>query len=110
MASKRQHQKQFALCSSCCVLDSAQRIQLAYMGHIVLERLMANVLFQDRDRFKGRQIIARELTTENLDIARGKKVVVIGRAKSALDVAGAAGEVAESVKMLSRQVGNFVYM
>ena len=71
---------------------------------------MANVLFQDRDCFKGREIIARELTTENLDIARGKRVVVIGSAKSALDVAGAAGEVAESVKMLSRQVGSSVCM
>lgn len=63
---------------------------------------------QDRDFFKGREIIARELTTENLAVAQGKRVVVIGSAKSALDVAGAAGEVAESVKMLSRQAHFFM--
>ena len=48
--------------------------------------------------------MARQLTTQNLDIAKGKKVVVVGSAKTALDVAGAAAEVADSVTMLARKV------
>ena len=59
---------------------------------------------QNRDAFQGTEIIAKQLTTKNLSVAKGKRVVVIGSAKSALDVAGAAGEVAESVTMLCRQV------
>ena len=59
---------------------------------------------QNRDAFQGTEIIAKQLTTENLSVASGKRVVVIGSAKSALDVAGAAGEVAELVTMLCRQV------
>ena len=49
-------------------------------------------------------MVARDLTTDNLHVARDKQVVVIGSAKSALDAAGAAGEVATSVVMLSRKV------
>jgi cation diffusion facilitator CzcD-associated flavoprotein CzcO len=60
---------------------------------------------QNRDAFGGKELIAKQLTTENLSIAKDKRVVVIGSAKSALDVAGAAGEVAESVTMVCRQVG-----
>ncbi len=60
---------------------------------------------QNRDAFGGKEIIAKQLTTANLSIAKDKRVVVIGSAKSALDVAGAAGEVAESVTMICRQVG-----
>lgn len=60
---------------------------------------------QNRDAFGGKELIAKQLTTENLSIAKDKRVVVIGSAKSALDVAGAAGEVAESVTMACRQVG-----
>ena len=59
---------------------------------------------QNRDAFQGTETLAKQLTTENLSVAHGKRVVVIGSAKSALDVAGAAGEVAESVTMLCRQV------
>lgn len=66
--------------------------------------IAVNVLKQGRECFSGKHIIAKELTTENLGIAKGKRVVVIGSAKSALDVAGAAGEIAESVTMLCRQV------
>ena len=59
---------------------------------------------QNREAFQGTEILAKQLTTDNLHVATGKRVVVIGSAKSALDVAGAAGEVAESVTMICRQV------
>ena len=59
---------------------------------------------QDREPFKGKEIVARQLTTQNLHIAEGSKVVVIGSAKTALDVAGAAAEVAETVTVLARKV------
>ena len=59
---------------------------------------------QDRSSFAGKEIIARQLTTQNLPLAAGKRVVVIGSAKTALDVAGAAAEVAESVTLLARKV------
>lgn len=59
---------------------------------------------QAREAFKGKEIVARQLSTPNLHIAEGKKVVVIGSAKTALDVAGAAGEVAEAVTVLARKV------
>ena len=62
------------------------------------------VAMQNRDAFQGTEILAKQLTTKNLLVASGKQVVVIGSAKSALDVAGAAGEVADSVTMLCRQV------
>jgi len=60
---------------------------------------------QNRDAFGGKEIIAKQLTTDSLSVAKDKRVIVIGSAKSALDVAGAAGEVAESVTMICRQVG-----
>ena len=60
---------------------------------------------QDRATFKGKEIVARQLTTQNLHLAEGRKVVVIGSAKTALDVAGAAAEVAETVTVLARKVG-----
>ena len=61
---------------------------------------------QNRDTFQGTEMLAKQLTTENLTVATGKRVVVVGSAKSALDVAGAAGEVAESVTMVCRQVSS----
>ena len=60
---------------------------------------------QNRDALGGKEIIAKQLTTANLSAAKDKRVIMIGSAKSALDVAGAAGEVAESVTMVCRQVG-----
>lgn len=60
---------------------------------------------QNREAFGGKELIAKQLTTDNLSVAKDKRVIVIGSAKSALDVAGAAGEVAESVTMICRQVG-----
>lgn len=62
------------------------------------------VYAQGRDMFLGTEMVARNLTTDNLHVARGKQVVVIGSAKSAVDAAGAAAEVADSVVMLSRKV------
>lgn len=61
-------------------------------------------LLQGRPVFTGREITARQLTTRALPTAAGKRVVVVGSAKTALDVAGAAAEVAESVTMLARKV------
>jgi cation diffusion facilitator CzcD-associated flavoprotein CzcO len=59
---------------------------------------------QGRDVFQGKDIFAKELTTENLGVARDLDVVVIGSGKTAWDVAGAAAEVAASVTLLGRQV------
>ncbi len=63
-------------------------------------------LAQGREKFGGREIVANELKTENLGWAKDKEVLVIGGGKSALDVAGAAAEVAKSVTLLVRQVAS----
>jgi cation diffusion facilitator CzcD-associated flavoprotein CzcO len=59
---------------------------------------------QGRDAFQGKEIIANDLTTENLGVARDREVVVIGSGKTAWDTAGAAAEFAASVTLLGRQV------
>ena len=59
---------------------------------------------QDKAAYRGKDILARELSTANLDMAKGKRVIVIGSAKTALDAAGASAEVADSLIMLSRKV------
>lgn len=61
-----------------------------------------------RDVFQGKDIFAKELTTENLGVARDLDVVVIGSGKTAWDVAGAAAEVAASVTLLGRQAHYFL--
>jgi len=59
-------------------------------------------MVQGRDQFAGREVVAKDLTTQNLGLAKDKEVVVIGSGKSAWDVAGAAAEVAASVTLLGR--------
>lgn len=49
-------------------------------------------------------IHARDLTTSNLHLAKGRHVVVIGSGKSALDASVAAAEVAASTKNVFKTV------
>ena len=59
---------------------------------------------QGKEVFSGRVIHASELSTDNLHLARGKRVVVCGAGKSALDASVAAAQVATSVTNVFRQV------
>ena len=65
---------------------------------------MLVVWVQDRELFGGDVIHACELTSKNLHIAEGKRVLVVGAGKSAIDACVAATEVSASVTNVFRQV------
>ena len=60
---------------------------------------------QGMDSFKGLQLVARDLTTQRLPELAGKRVLVLGCGKSAVDACAAAAEVAACTTMLFRKVG-----
>ena len=60
---------------------------------------------QGQEGFRGLQLCARDLTTDRLADLAGKRVVVLGCGKSAVDACAAAAEVAASTTMLFRKAG-----
>jgi cation diffusion facilitator CzcD-associated flavoprotein CzcO len=59
---------------------------------------------QDQDKFPGVVLTGQGLTRIDMKNGEGKRVVVVGAGKSALDAAGNFAEVASSVTMLTRKV------
>ena len=63
---------------------------------------------QGQKDYQGSTLVARDLTWDRLQELRGRRVVVLGGGKSAVDACAAAVDVASSVVMLYRKVSRRV--